>query len=110
MNDKPNDAELKKFRSWMAGAFYQSWDLDEEDGMVGVVEKEFCHSIEASEEVVEHIDRLISASADQTDPSAFLSGFTGDYDPSDDGLHVIEWFTLLKSYLKGKKDVFDKIT
>lgn len=113
MNGTPHNAlteiELKKFQSWMAGAFYQSWDLDEKGGMVGIIEREFCHSADASKEVIEHIDKLISAASDQSDANAFLSKFTGEYDPSYDGMKALEWFALLKSYLQGNKDAFDRV-
>mgnify|MGYP000330203389 CR=1 FL=1 len=97
------EIELKKFRSWMDGAFYQSWDLDEEGGMVGIIEREFCHSADASKEVIEHIDRLINAASDQSDVNAFLSKFTGDYDPAYEGMKALEWFTLLNCIFKETK-------
>ena len=94
----------------MTGAFYQSWDLDEEGGMIGIIDREFNHSAEASKEVIEHINRLIDEASNRPDAAAFLSTFTGDYDPSYDGMQALEWFTLLKAYLQGNKDAFNKTT
>ncbi|MBY5927779.1 hypothetical protein KUV86_01475 [Halomonas sp. DP8Y7-3] len=104
-----SDADLKTLRSWMSGAFYQTWDLDEEGGMVEVVEREFCHTDEASEEMIKYLNGLIKLISDIPEVSELIGTVTGDYDPLFDGMESIEWLVLLKQYLRGDKDVFNGI-
>ncbi|KQI66937.1 hypothetical protein AN189_18240 [Loktanella sp. 3ANDIMAR09] len=94
----------------MAGAFYQTWDLDEEGGMVGIIDRQFGHSPEAAAATIKNIDKVLRLVSEVPEIKEFLEFFTGDYDPSYDSMQVIEWLVLLKKYLEGKKQVFGEDT
>ena len=104
-----SDEDLRKLRSWMSASFYQTWDLDAEGGMVEVVEREFCYSSEASEEMTRYLNSVVKRLSDMPEVSEFLKTLTGDYDPLDDGMEPIEWLILLKQYLRGHKRIFKGI-
>jgi hypothetical protein len=105
-----SDPILNRLRSSLSAAFYQTWDLDEEGGVQGVVDRQFNYTPEASEQAIESVNRLLKLISEMPEISSLLDNFSGDYDPSYDGLEMIEWLVLLKSYLQGNNGAFNNIT
>lgn len=106
---KFSDAEAKNIGdliSWWYGAFYQTWDLDEPGGMLGILSRECTGDLEKDISALSAIFREIEH---QSSVSEFLHQIGGDYDPKYDNLTIIEWLVLVKHYMLGNKDVFNHI-